>query len=77
MRVKPKTERNQNVLRYVEKGYTYKDIGRIFHITKGRVAQIVKAMRDKECEPSYQHLKNILGVKETNNDREKESHNDT
>ena len=47
MKVKPKTKRNNNILEYVKRGYTYQNIAKIFHITKGRVGQIVKANKEE------------------------------
>lgn len=42
------SERNREIMRLVADGVTYEVIGEMFHITRQRVGQIVKAHRDAE-----------------------------
>ena len=40
---RPKEKRNNKIMDYVDKGFTLTRIAGIFHISKGRVSQIVSA----------------------------------
>ena len=40
--------RNQNILKYHEKGYDTRTIGKIFHLSHAQCANIIKKLKEQE-----------------------------
>ena len=58
--------RNANILKYHEKGFDTRTIGKIFHLSHAQCANIIKKLKEQE----KAELMNLLEQRKKNNNKE-------